>query len=232
MSPQGSLLTACFNAGWAQAQDLYEAGKIDAFAMMHADQVPEPGWLDILADELERTGADMIGVVAAIKDDRGLTSTAVDDTDDPWLLRRLTMHDVMQMPETFGDAEAGGAILLNTGLWICKLGPWCFDVWFHIHDIIRKEKNRRIARVISEDWDFSRQLRARGCQLLGTRKVKLMHFGETGYPNYAEWGWKEDLQNGPNGVNFKKEPEAGVDELLDAADAAEAPAEELEAVPA
>lgn len=214
-SPQGSLLACTFNAAWAHAQDLYEAGKIDAFAMQHSDQAPEMGWLDNLLDEMERTGADVVGVVAPIKDDRGLTSIAVDDTGDEWLCRRLTLHEVMQLPVTFGDEDVGGPLLLNTGLWVCRLGAWCFDVHFRIHDCIRVEKGKRLARVIPEDWDFSRQLRQKGLRLMATRAVRLNHYGETAYPNFAAWGWEEDLQNGPNGLNFRKDlgSEATVEQL-------------------
>lgn len=206
MSPASSLLACCFNMGWAHAVDLYEAGKADAIAMIHSDQAPEPGWIDILEDERVANGADIMSAVCPIKDDRGLTSTAVDDSGCIWRPRRLTMNEIMKLPTTFGDAEAGGQLLLNTGLWILQLGPWCLDRnpdgsmrhCFRITDMVRKEGDRRVSRVQPEDWDFSRQLRSRGLKLMATRAVQVNHWGETRYPNFVEWGWDEDLQNGPN----------------------------------
>ena len=202
----GSLLANSFNQLWAAARNGFEAGEIDGFAMIHADIEAEAGWLDVLHREMLASGADIISTVVPIKDDRGLSSTAVDDTGDPWLVRRLTIREALKLPLTFGDAAVGGPLLLNTGLWLCKLGPWCLDVHFRIHDAIRREGNRWIARVQPEDWDFSRQLRAKGLSLKATRAVKVNHFGEAGFPNFAAWGWDEDEQNGPN-AKWRKQPE-------------------------
>jgi hypothetical protein len=206
ISPASSLLACCFNMGWTHALDRFEAGDIDAFAMIHSDQAPEPGWLDILHDELIASGADIMSAVCPIKDDRGLTSTAVDDSGCTWRPRRLTMHEILMLPTTFTDADVGGELLLNTGLWICKLGPWALEKnpdgslkhCFRITDMCRKEGDRHVARVQPEDWDFSRQLRRAGLKLGATRAVQLNHWGATRYPNFEKWGWEEDLQNGPN----------------------------------
>jgi Methyltransferase domain len=197
-SHSGSLLAACFNCHWALALDMYEKGQIDHFAMQHADIAPEFGWLDMLAEELLTSGADLIAAVVPIKDSRGLTSTAVDDTGNPWLVRRLTTSQVAALPVTFGDAEAGGPLLLNTGLWICKLGPWAYEVCFRIQDAIQKAPDgNRKPRVQPEDWDFSRQLHARGLKLAATRRVNVRHYGDSFWASSDQWGWDHDRQNAP-----------------------------------
>lgn len=206
-SPSGSLLTRSFNDAWAKALDMYEAGEIEAFAMQHADIASPIGWLSTMLDELESSGADIISAVVPIKDERGLTSTAVDDTGDLWRPRRLTMTQTSKLPATFGDEEVGGPILLNTGLWVCRLGPWALQedangyakIRFHIHDAIRRRPTgERGAAVIPEDWDFSRQLRAEGLVLKATTVVKPTHYGESAYPATSVWGWETDLQNAPS----------------------------------
>ncbi len=175
--------------------------------MIHADMGAQPCWLDTLRDEMEKYGADVISTIVPIKDDRGLTSTAIDNPDDPWIVRRITMKEALNLPTTFGDKEAGGPLLLNTGLWLVKLGPWCLEEnedgtikhRFHIRDTIRREKNagRRVARVQPEDWDFSRQMRRAGLKLAATRAVRVEHHGDTFYPNDIAWGWDTDRQNAP-----------------------------------
>lgn len=205
INPKSSLLAMNFNIAWAAAVNLYEKGEADAFAMIHDDVCVEPGWLDTLAAEIVATKTDMLSAVIPIKDDRGLTSTAVDDTGDLWRVRRLTMRQIMAMPVTFGDEEAGGNLLLNTGLWICKLGPWCrrgdgcgnLIVRFNIKDEIRREGDQWVARVSPEDWEFSRTLRRIGLRLMATRIVKVQHAGEAVYSNDSAWGWEEDYQNAP-----------------------------------
>jgi SAM-dependent methyltransferase len=200
-SPQVPLLATCFNDAWAKALDEFEKGNINGVAYQHSDVVPPVGWLDILYRQKCEIGCDLISAVISIKDDRGLSSTAVDDTGDEWLPRRLTMQEVLKLPETFTDEHVGGRLLLNTGLFLCSLGEWATtptDVFFKVTDCIRKEGGKRIARCKPEDWDFSRQCRERGLKLAATRAVKVNHHGDTPYPNDIAWGWDQDWQNGPN----------------------------------
>lgn len=51
-----------------------------------------------------------------------------------------------------------------------------------------------VSQVMSEDWDFSRQLARLGCDVRATRKVSLSHMSEFPFPNYdGEWGkWETD----------------------------------------
>ncbi len=197
------------NVLWSMAIDRYEAGEIDAFALIHADIGAEPGWLDVLNEEREKVGADVISAVVPIKDDRGLTSTSVDDTGDDWLWRRLTFTNIHAMPKTFTDADVGGPLCLNTGLMLVKFGPWCLkesspgylDIRFRFEHAIRKESNgKRRVLFKPDDWLLSRQFREAGLKLAATRQVCLNHCGgDFQWNNQAEpYGWPEDIQNGPN----------------------------------
>lgn len=125
-----SLLACGFNQFWATALKLQQKGMpITHFAMLHADIVPDTGWLEILMEDLLTSGADLVGAVVPIKDPLGLTSTAIDDPKDPFnVTRRLTMNEVYKLPEVFSATDCGyeeGRLLLNTGCWVCDFTkPW------------------------------------------------------------------------------------------------------------
>ena len=196
------------NAILAEALDLYEAGEIDALAMIHADVGAEAGWLTKEYDAMLATGADVVSATIRIKNDTGLYSTAVDDTDDPYLARRLTMKEVARLPQNFSDAEVGGPILLNTGLWLVRLGPWCLQekpdgtalFCFEFGHRIRKGRTgKRYASLWPDDWELSRKFHSAGLKLVATSAPLNMHFdGGVGYPNFGTpIGWETDIQNGP-----------------------------------
>ncbi len=209
ISHGGSLLAATFNSLWTAAINGYQAGDLHAVAMMHSDMGAEPGWIDILREEMVKTGADMIAATVPIKDSRNLTSTAVDDTGDPWLVRRLTQSQVMALPETFTEKDVGGPLLLNTGLWLCRLGPWCYKTFFTIQDKVERQADGTYRHyVIPEDWDFSRQLRRHGLKLAATRRVKINHWGAHFWSNQTAHGWDHDKQNAPRKDPPKEEAKA------------------------
>jgi hypothetical protein len=189
-----SLLPYTFNMLWAGFLGMRESHKLTHFAMIHDDIVPDAGWLDVLIAELEANDADIVSAVVPIKGPNGLTSTGVDDTGDQWNPRRLTLTQVYQMPATFGDAEAGGPLLANTGLWVCRFDrPWVERVAFRQQDrITRYPDGRFVPETKPEDWDFSRQVRSLGGRILATRKVGLAHEREE-WHNRAPWGrWAVD----------------------------------------
>ncbi len=201
-----SLLTYTFNLLWAQilnqrngvlmpqSDGVERPEKIDYFAMIHDDIIPDPGWLDTLIDLLEANDADVVSAVVPIKDGFGLTSTGTDTTGDIWNPRRLTLTEVFGLPETFGDEESGGPLLLNTGLWVCRLDrPWVEKLYFRQNDkIVKNDQGFFEAHTMPEDWDFSRQVRSHGGKLLATRKVKLVH-ERPQWNNHRPWGtWTQD----------------------------------------
>lgn len=195
-----SLLPYTFNLLWTGFLGMRETHRIKYFAMIHDDVRPASNWLDTMINELETTGADIVSAVIPIKDARGLTSTAVDDTGDEWNPRRLTLSEVFELPATFGDREAGGPVLLNTGLWVCRFDKaWCEKVAFRQQDRItwfgNGDGGRYVPETKPEDWDFSRQVRALGGKLMATRKVPLVHERQEWHTNHpwGKWTRDEDL---------------------------------------
>jgi len=198
-----SMLPRVFNMLWCEALNARKQYPISHFAMIHddiaADMSLDLGWLDILLDELERTGADVISAVVPIKDEKGVTSTAI-ETDDPWWVRRLAMHEVFQLPETFSASDVpwnkdGRPLLLNTGLWLCKFDPaWVEKIEFHFYNrIVRMPDGEFMSQDQPEDWDVSRQFHALGLKCVATRKVPLVH-GLPHWHNKSAWGtWPTDL---------------------------------------
>ena len=196
---QNSLLPLCFNSLWCDALNNRHSHGLTHFSMMHCDIGPEPGWLDTLLAEQQRVGADILSVVAPIKDERGLTSTSIrcPRTDR---LRRLTMQEVCKLPPTF-DAEMAGfpgqMLLANTGLWVCDFTkPWVERMVFRQQDGIVKNQDGIFRTIcLSEDWLFSLDAHAMGLKVFATTKVKLRHKGEFQFPNFAPWGnWATDEQ--------------------------------------
>jgi len=196
ISPNSSIATACFNACWAMARNEWEAGRIDAFAMIHDDVGAQMQWLDILHREREKCGADIISTAVPIKDARGLTSTAIDDLDEKWRVRRITTKQLRKLPLTFTDSDVPG-LLLNTGLWLAKLGPWMNEVCFHVPNAIERINGRWKALHFPEDFNFSRDCRKLGLKLAATKAVRVDHFGEHGWSNQEAWGWEKDVQAFP-----------------------------------
>ncbi len=203
---RNSLLARCFNHCWAEAVTMAEQGKATHFAMLHTDVVPAPLWIDTLYNELVRLDADIVSAVIPIKTQEGLTSTAL-DSSDRWNPHRLTMKEVMQLPETFGADDVtqaglnpgGGKLLVNTGCWICDLRkPWVGKTddagemlcHFTINDRVRREGDRWTVEVEPEDWYFSRSIykASPDARIFATRQLHVEHVGTMNWINDAAWG--------------------------------------------
>ncbi len=183
-----------FNAFLIMAQQLYAQGKADYFLLWHSDIVPEAHFIDVMVDIAEEKGAEILSAVVPIKDQNGLTSTALDepvgDMPPEWRVRRLTMTEINARPETFTESN----LLVNTGLILIKLSaPWLKDIHFHFDDAIIEHHGQRLAVLFPEDWMFSRDARKLGCTSQWvTRAVKLTHVGHQQFPNYGVWGKETD----------------------------------------
>jgi len=174
-----SLLTKCFNMLWQAALKDRERG-ITHFAMLHADIVPEDGWLDKMLEICETNQTDVLSTIIPLKNFSGLTSTAF-EVGEKWKCRRLTMTEVIEGPETFHSED----LLLNTGLMVCDIRkPWANEIVFRFEDSIVNGE----AVNVPEDWGFSRQVRELGGKLFATRAIKAQHFGEVDFDNYQAWG--------------------------------------------
>jgi hypothetical protein len=193
-----------FNAVYCTALNSAEQGRCTHFAMLHSDIVPDHGWLDVLLEEMDRTGAHLVSAVAPIKDRRGVTSTGIGNPDNRWgPFRRFTVRELENFPETFNADDAGypgGILLHNTGCWVADLRkPEFFetDEQGHLRAMFafpRRVKREPMLNNIwhnaceSEDWYYSRQLHDLGCKTYVTRKVKLYHKGSADFPNRGAWG--------------------------------------------
>jgi hypothetical protein len=211
-----SLATGNFNQLWCWALNAARKGRVDYFAMIHSDIEPGEFWLDELIDELEARDLDVLGVVAPIKDMRGITSTAVarDDGDTWRIARRLTMTEVYRLPETFTSEDVGGPLLLNTGLWVCRFDMgWAPNLFFTVNDRIMLDARtgEYVAQIEPEDWFASRVFHELGLKVGCTRKVSLAHQGRTAFPNDRPWGtdaydreWSQGsfLDTAPSGFRF------------------------------
>lgn len=191
-----SLATGNFNNIWCWALNREKFGRVDYFAMIHSDIEPPEFWLDVLIDELEDKQLDVLGVVAPIKDRRGLTSIAVaHESGDTWKIRnRLTMREVYKLPETFTSEDVGGPLLLNTGLWVCKFNmDWAPKIFFTVNDriVIDRKTGKYRAQIEPEDWFSSRLYHELGLKVGCTRKVPLAHRGDMGFENTFGWGDNE-----------------------------------------
>lgn len=185
-----------FNAFLIMAQMLHKEGKADYFLLWHSDIIPEAHFVDKLVDIAEEKGAEILSVIVPIKDQNGYTSTALDepvgDMPPQWRVRRFTMKEIFEKPETFTDPK----LLVNTGLLLVKLSaPWVKDIYFHFEDTIIEHHGSRLAVLFPEDWMFSRDARKLGCTSQWvTRAVKLTHVGHQQFPNYGIWGVETDAK--------------------------------------
>ncbi len=200
-----SLLAYNFNRLWSECLNLRNEKTVTHFAMLHADIGPDPGWLDVLMDEMEATGADIMSAIAPIKDGRGLTSTGVLDPKDfrmPPRVRRLTLKEIHALPHDTFDAAGAGfpdhQFAINTGCWLARLDrPWVEEFpGFTILDQIMKMPGwGHMPLVFSEDWYASQWWATHGVKVMATRKVKLTHVGSNYFRNDTPWG-SESIDGG------------------------------------
>lgn len=217
-----SLIPGSCNVLLCNALNLREEHGLTWFALLHADIAPEHFWLDKLITEAEKHDADMMSVVVPIKDQKGLTSTAIaNPAQGRGQFCRLTQRQVWHpdFPETFDIHAAADALeslpgglrvpnvpriglSLNTGCMLMRINrPWFdsdpLEVYFENLDWIEWHtapdgRRERRQRDVSEDWRFSERLRNAGGRLFATRVVRVVHKGLAGFPNDKAWG---ELEN-------------------------------------
>jgi hypothetical protein len=205
-----SLLTANCNILWAMALNWYESNQVDWFALIHSDIQPEPLWIDKLIAEADAHRADIMTAVIPIKNDRGLTSTAIcDPSDDYGKFIRITTSQVRHpsFPTTFDgpmavqalrslpgdlrlDAPADARLLCNTGCMVCRLGAWCDPRHVYFDEVTKFERvnNHWKPFIRSEDWFFTGRATAQGAKVMATTTLKVLHHGLTPFPSDQIWG--------------------------------------------
>lgn len=209
-----SLLCLNFNTLYASALNAREEYGVKWFVMLHADMIPEEGWLDTLIEEAESNNADMMGVVSPIKSLQGLTSTAIDDPGNPWEpFVRITQQQHLHpsFPRTFDAAMArkalaelpdemkvdvpdGARLLANTGCMALRIDrPWSESINFQIQDRIVKKNGEWRAEVQPEDWLMSRTIHFNGGKVMATNKVRVEHRGPMDFSSRGLWGAPRDF---------------------------------------
>ncbi len=201
----GSLLATNFNHLLCKARNSRAEGKWTDFGMHHADISAPPGWLDVMVEEKRRTSADILSVVVPIKDERRLTSTGT--VQEGGHIRRLTLKEVHQLPETFCAADLAQLgihtpMVVNTGLMLVDFTqPWSDEWHFSIGDAIQKQPDGTFSPAcLPEDWNFSSWANSRGLKVYATRKVPVGHWdGGACWDNGKhEDGWETDLGDDPS----------------------------------
>ncbi len=190
MEASGSLLAHVFNRALCLGFEAYQKGKATHFLMLHSDIIPDrDDWLTVFLKEFFDNNAQLMSAVVPIKNESGLSSTAVEGAS-PWGPRRLTSREIAKLPNTF----TMDGLLLNTGMMIFALGEaWPYKCWFEINDKIEWVDGKPVAVTQPEDWNFSRQARANGCKrIFATKAVPLKHVGPQHWPNTQAWGEATD----------------------------------------
>ena len=209
----GSCLMHTFNQLWTKGLLARESG-VTHFAMIHADVEASPGWLDVLVEEQRQTGAVAVSAVVAIKDNKGLTSTAVGSPTDFYDYRRITVSELRKLPATFEMADVarlwgpeltdGKCLLINTGCFLVDIRHPMWDeaaedgtlaFAFEQHSRIQRWPNGVYSPEFApEDWLISRYIARHGRSCAATTKVVTAHHGVQVYPNNVVWGSDHDVE--------------------------------------
>lgn len=208
-----SLLSSNCNTLWCAALNARQEHGIKWFAMLHADIDPEMWWLDTLIDEAEKVGADMLSAVVPIKDERGITSTAIGERSTNCAAFRLTQSQIHHemFPQTFDTDMALNALshlpgelaitdefddpllLLNTGCMICRVDKdWSESVFFENRDWIEMHNGVWRANDFSEDWLFTKKVHQCGGRVFGTTAARVVHKGVGLFDSSKVWGLATD----------------------------------------
>lgn len=194
-----SLLCMGFNSGVAHAKNL----ECPYFCLVHADIAPSERWLAAMLKAMQEYKLDAIHAPAPIKDNRGLTSTALAYSEDRWQARRrLTVAELRRLPPVFTiedvqrhiDPDAK-ALLPNTGCLLMECGEW-FRKWegFAMDDRVAwlADKGKHDAATIPEDWLFGYEAASLGLRVGGITSVQVRHFGKHCWNSRDVWGDASD----------------------------------------
>lgn len=218
MPESRSLLTFNFNYAWCK----FINEDWDLFAMQHSDMAPVGDkWLHALRDAMgERF--DVIHAPAMIKDDRGITSTALGKRHHAYgPLRRLHVEELRKMPQPFGFQEAVNLLGRSDGQggeWDCLMpNTGCLmvrrtekTIKFHgfkqSDKLVFDDAGKATPATESEDWNFGRWCARNGVRVGGTLQVITRHFGMrefrtdfTGWNDSTDKDFKAPTPT-PNGV--------------------------------
>ncbi len=181
-----SILIENFNQIWCA---MMNTKGMQYFIMLHADVFSAPGWADMLIEQLELNNLDVLSVVIPLKEDTGITSTGV-LSPDMQNIHRFTLEELKKYPSVFTEehtkADHPGTLLVNTGMWIARVGDWMkeFDGFKTFSEVkLNPETEKYEERCSPEDWDFSVFLKEKGIKYGATTLVKVGHVGKKAWLN-------------------------------------------------
>jgi hypothetical protein len=168
-----SKLTLNFNVLLCHAMN----NNYEYFIMLHNDIVPvEFNWMKELISILEDYDLDILGVNNAIKNNEGLTSTAIEG-------RNISIVEAAKKDILFNEN-----LDINTGLMIIKLSNkfkklvQLSQLRFRVEDTIEFNNEKFQANgVLTEDWLFSRDCIKLGLNVASTSLIKTAHLGNAFY---------------------------------------------------
>lgn len=200
---KASLLANGFNRLYATAWNTRRLMPWSHWCLHHADIEAPEFFLDVMLEEMDRVGADVLSCAVAIKDGRALSSTGTVQANGN--IRRLTLKEVHRLPETFSAADLPAIgidtpLVVNTGLMLVRMDrPWSKKVCFRIGDAMREDDNGDLHPIgLPEDWGFSVWANEQGLRLFCTRKLLIRHHGEWSWSNECPAdGWETDLGDEP-----------------------------------
>ena len=196
MRPRASLLAHAFNLAVVYALN----EKYDYFGLLHGDVLPDKWWIDSLLDAKESSGVEVVHAISPIKDDRGLTSTALGYSDDAFApVRRLTVTELQGLPDVFTIADINERLdpdathlLPNTGCILMRANTWLRGfTGFTIDDRIIRGDGEWGLDVCPEDWNFGHWCAKNGVSV-GASKMRIRHVGHHTYDSSHVWGQATD----------------------------------------
>lgn len=189
-----SILPRNFNKLLCQALNLRDKG-VTHFLLWHSDILPqEDFYVDKMLQLMDKHDADILSVIVPLKDQTGITSTALVNPDDHYKPIRYTLKQLMDkrnnIPATFTHPD----ILVNSGFMLIDItNPWIEEIAFDFEEVIEKNKDGQFeAKGLSEDWHFSHLAKDLGAKIFATREIPVVHVGgQTWYGNWMPLGTKE-----------------------------------------
>lgn len=190
----------CFNRLLASAV----ASNADYWVLLHSDLgAKQIDWLPMMLSDMQAEGLSVLSAVAAIKDESGVTSTALDTREH--FPRRLTLAEIHAGPDVLTNEKAkriyGYPLLINTGMMVWDMSVMRQHVSglpFEFHDCWRDQMTpngmQMHAAFQPEDWLMSKRLNALNIPFGATKRVHTVHKGGKEFDSSQIWGAATDMQ--------------------------------------